>query len=241
MDIGMDAVYPILNGLLNELIISSIFVVIVGLWSYVKRSSILGFVFGFGFMMRMRRSGFNNFYCNRGEYAVARKEKSLEDYMLRAKRHLMYVGFYLAQGTDHSRLDSTIKKLLGQGCTVEIVLMHEDVDPDVMHALEEYLGTATGTLRARLAHGFRHFTELRTTLSKDQQGRLIVKRHQKMITSSAFLFDQADREGSILVDSKIWGSGRDKSYGMELAWSEKPTGMASELVESFRAIATSAM
>jgi hypothetical protein len=54
------------------------------------------------------------------------------------------------------------------------------------------------------------------------------------------LFDHEDGDGFILVDSKIWGAGRDKSYGMELRRNNRARGMSTELVQSFVEIARTA-
>jgi hypothetical protein len=228
--------HPIPSGILANLITA---VLVVGL-GYLTFPKLRRYVQKVRFMMRMKRSGFSNFYCSRNEYSTARKEKTLEDYMLRATSRLTYVGFYLSHGTDHSRTDSTIQALLARGCAVEIVLMHEDMQAEVVQLLEEYLGISSGTLKARLAHAFRHFEGLRETLGREQRERFLVKRHTKLITSSALLFDHEDGDGFILVDSKIWGAGRDKSYGMELRRNNRARGMSTELVQSFVEIARTA-
>jgi hypothetical protein len=46
-----------------------------------------------GFAYRMSKNGFINFYNSREEYYTARRQKTLEDYMLLAKKDFLYVGF----------------------------------------------------------------------------------------------------------------------------------------------------
>jgi hypothetical protein len=188
----------------------------------------------------MSKNGFINFYNSREEYYTARRQKTLEDYMLLAKKDFLYVGFYLSAATDTSRVDGALRVLLERGCRVELVLLDETLDDGLLNVMEKHLGIATATLKARLKHAHAHFAEFRASLSTEHRLRFIVRRHRNVITCSAMFLDWSDSEGKLLVDTKIAGAGRDKSFGMEFRKTVQATTLSSELASSFRRIADEA-
>ena len=192
------------------------------------------------FMWRMRKNGFLNFYNNRSEYRTARKQQNFDDYILLAKSRLTYVGYYLSFGTDESRLDGAIAKLLERNCAVELVLLDHELDEASLRVVEAHLGIATKTLANRLANAHAHFKKLRENMSIDSQKRFTIKRHKAIVASSAFFIDWGDKNGRLLVDTKIPGAGREKSFGMEFTGKPMEGTLAMEWAQAFQRITDAA-
>lgn len=198
------------------------------------------FVRALGFARRMVRHGFINFYNNREEYYSARSTKALDSYILSAKKNFAYVGFYLSAGTDTSRVDGAFRTLLERGCTIELVLLDPTMDDQLLAIIEKHIGIAGETLKARLLHAHAHFAAFSASLSADQRARFSVRQHRNVITSSAMFLDWGEPEGRLLVDTKIGGAGRDKSFGMEFRKTDSDNTLSSEWALSFRRIADGA-
>jgi hypothetical protein len=198
------------------------------------------YVKAFGFARRMLRNGVVNFYCDRSEYRTARSEHTLADYMLRAMRTFTYVGFYLSSATDAARNDNALRELLARGCQVELVLLDERIDDEFLSMTERQLGIAAGTLRGRLEGAHRHFAEFAGCLSAEQRARFSVRRHSVQLASSAMFLDYGERDGRLLIDTKIHGAGREASYGIEFRTVARVSSLADAYAASFRRIAATA-
>jgi hypothetical protein len=192
------------------------------------------------FARRMLKNGFVNFYNSREEYYTARRQGTLDRYMLTAKKEFVYIGFYLSAATDTSRLDGALRKLLERGCRIELILLDDALENQMLSIIENHIGIAAGTLRARLKHAHSHFIDFAASLSAEQRSRFVVRRHRNVITSSVMFLDWSEPDGRMLIDTKIAGAGRDKSFGMEFRKTPQEGTLSSELALSFRRIADGA-
>lgn len=150
-----------------------------------------------------------------------------------AKKELLYVGFYLSSGTDESRMDKALLDLVHRGCKVQLVLLDGTLDNGLLEILEQHIGIATNTLAGRLNNAYWHFQDLKAKMSIDGQQRFILKRHSAIITSSVFFVDWGEKNGRLLIDSKIPGAGREKSFGMEFIGNPVDGTLAMEWAQSF--------
>ncbi|MGA9601316.1 MAG: hypothetical protein WBS22_13895 [Methylocystis sp.] len=218
-------------------LIGAAIVIGIGFLSFKRASMILQTL---KYARRMSKNGFVNFYNSRSEYYTSRRQVTWEKYVLTTNKEFIYVGFYLSAATDTSMVDGALKALLERGCRIELILLDDCLDQRLANIMENYLGIAAGTLIPRLRHAHDHFAKLRATLGADEQTRFIVRRHQNMITSSAMFLDWGEPEGKLLIDTKIAGAGRDKSFGMEFRNTGKEATLSLELAMSFRRIANGA-
>jgi hypothetical protein len=234
---------PVVDFLLNVASNVAANVLILGmlaLGAFLGRSAIRDLFRVLRFAWRMHRSGIINFYNSRAEYVTSRKERNLADYMRRAKRRFVYVGFYLAGGTERDRLDDAITEMLERGCEIEIVLLDADAPADIIAAVEQHLAITDGTLRQVLHHAHDHFIALRNGLSTVSANRFKLAVHCVPLVSSAMLIDEGEPEGRLLVDNKIHGAGRDRSFGIEFRLDQQANGLAKDFAQSFKRIAQSA-
>jgi hypothetical protein len=225
---------------LVHIVASLIVIALLAFIGYLTFSNIRRVMGGIGFLRRMLSNDIVNFYCSRDEYRIARREKNIEEYMLRAQREFTYVGFYLSSGTDTARLEKGFRTLLERNCTITLVLLHQDLEESLLSAVEQHLAIATGTLRKRLQHAYETFAGFAASLSADQRERFIVLKHKTPITSSAMFVDFDESNGLMLVDSKIFGIGRDRSYGMEFRKPLNTSSLALNFANSFQQIMDSA-
>lgn len=157
-------------------------------------------------------------------------------YIDSTRREFIYVGIYFSIATDQSRVDETIKALLQRRCNFTIVLLNPETTAESIRFLEEYLALSAGTLRGRIRHAIQHFRALRDSLAADTRSLLDIRLHQLPLTSSAFLRDSRDVNGSMLVDIKWYGMGRERSFGLEFVGSSVDGSLFDTVRSSFGAI-----
>jgi hypothetical protein len=186
-------------------------------------------------VLRLKRNGVSNIFLNRSEY-VSRRPISVGQYIDSTRREFIYVGIYFSIATDQSRVDETIKALLQRRCNFTIVLLNPETTAESIRFLEEYLALSAGTLRGRIRHAIQHFRALRDSLAADTRSLLDIRLHQLPLTSSAFLRDSRDVNGSMLVDIKWYGMGRERSFGLEFVGSSVDGSLFDTVRSSFEAI-----
>lgn len=169
---------------------------------------------------RLRQAGVVNFFSGRSDYYNFRKERTISEYILTAQKSLVYVGFWLAQGVEIDDAPNALGRLLRQGCTVELVLLDQELDDAVVEPLSAYLSVAPAALRARIAGSWAAFTAMREQLPGELRPFLILRTHRDILTSSAFIFDYGAASAKTLIDVKFFGMGREQCLGIEL----RPSG-----------------
>jgi hypothetical protein len=208
--------------------------------AFVSRSGIRRLIRAARYAWRMNKNGVINFYNSRAEYFTSRPERTLPEYMARAKHRLLYVGFSLAGATERDRIDDAITDMLNRGCEVEIVMLDPDAPLGTIKAVEQHLAIADGTLGNVLRHARDHFLKLRNELSAAAASRFKIKVHAVPLVSSAMLIDEGETDGRLLVDNKIHGAGRDRSFGIEFRLDQNADGLARDFAQSFKRVAASA-
>ena len=194
-----------------------------------------------GMLRRMRRAQIKNFYASRSEYRTARKQKTASDYVQITERKFVYVGLYLAQGTDESRMDDALRLLLRRKCEVQIVLLDAGISDEMVQQIEQTTAIAEGTLRGRLEHALLHLRTFRENLSSDERERFFLKRHKKAISATAFLIDWSEKKGRLLIDTKIPFVGRENAFGIEFEGVPAEGSLASAWTTSFERIISTAV
>jgi hypothetical protein len=185
------------------------------------------------------KNGLSNVYFDRSEY-ISKRSRSVEQFIESANRNFEYVGIYFSVATDQSRIDDSIKSLIGRGCQVRLVLLDGQSSDEVMGFLEQAFGLGPASLRQRVDHAKGHFIELREALAPNQKPLLELRLHRFPLLVSAFRIDVGEENGAMLVDSKWYGSGREKSLGLEFMGTQKQGSLFDTASRSFGRISEQA-
>jgi hypothetical protein len=165
-------------------------------------------------LFRALRNGMSNVYFDRSEY-ISKRSRSVEQFIESANRNFEYIGIYFSVATDQSRIDDSIRSLIERGRRVTLVLLDGQSSNEVMGFLEQAFGLAPASLRQRVDHAKDHFIHLREALAPNQRPLLELRLHRLPLLVSAFRIDVGEDNGAMLVDSKWYGAGREKSLGLE--------------------------
>jgi hypothetical protein len=188
-------------------------------------------------VQRLRDNGIINFYTSRSDYVKFRKQSSIADYIETTKKEFIYIGFWLAQGTEMENITSKLFELLKRGCSVELVLL----DPKSSHGnkIAEYLGISFENYKARLKTTWEYLIKFKNSLPDDLKPRFLLRSHDKLISSSAFIFDYNTEFAKTLIDIKLYGMGRESSFGIELQPSKMKNSLYYRITKSFLTIRNS--
>jgi len=217
-------------GVVTSLVATVLFLVIL----QIKTRSVLSFEVFMAFWRlarRLRDNGVSNFFASRADYARYRPQGAISEYIETTHRELIYVGFWLAQGIEINNIKAIIPKLLRENCLVEFVFLSPDFV--AMDQLAEYLGVSPKTIRARVMDALESMVHLRNSLPPELSGRFILKVHKQLITSSAFVFDHGTPKAKTLIDIKLFGLGRERTFGIELRATKSPDTLYAHITRSF--------
>ncbi len=183
----------------------------------------------FSVVPRLSRSGVTGFFATRADYVRYRKQATATEYMAIAKEELVYVGLWLAQTSEIEDLHRTLRTMLDRDVRVTLVLLDDAIDNAMSTKLAAVLGLTAEALGDRLSNAWTSITEFKAKLPIEIAGRLTLLRHQEHLSASAFLIDRGRPSARTLVDIKLYGMGRQASFGIEF----RPTkrGQAESLYE----------
>jgi hypothetical protein len=136
--------------------------------------------------------------------------------MKTAERELIYVGFWLAQAGEIENLKGALRSILDKGVRVTLVLLDSDLDVGQRRKVAAVLDIDAAALGERLRLAWAELLRFRGDLPSEAAARLVLKAHQEHLQASAFLFDRDGASAKTLVDLKLYGIGRQASFGLEL-------------------------
>lgn len=181
---------------------------------------------------RIRFSGITNFFGNRTDYAKYRKEPSISEYISTTNKEFIYIGFWLAHGIEFENITRTFERLLNNGCSIEVILINPDETVNI-NKIANYMGLSVENITNRINNAFEVFVNLKKTLPDILSNKFTIRFHTELITSSTFIFDYNSPKAKTLVDFKLFGGGRDTSFGFELKPTTDPDSLYERLTNSF--------
>ncbi|MGE7910790.1 hypothetical protein [Lysinibacillus xylanilyticus] len=160
------------------------------------------------------KSGGINFFSSRKSYMKFKDHGSPTDYLMRCEASIIYVGFWLAHGTNTGNVIETLANLLENKKKVTIVLL--DPNSQLIYYMSDYLRVDLVEMNNKINYTLTELADMYNNLSSSAKEKLTVKLHDTPITASAFLLDnERENSGRTLVDFKLYNRSRDESFGME--------------------------
>lgn len=183
---------------------------------------------------RLSANGIINFFATRADYIKYRQNGTVTKYIRTAERELIYVGLWLSHGIEMANIRETLESLLEHGCYVELIFL----DPTVRYieSLADFLALSTDSVVTRINQSIYQMTSLKDSLPENLKPRFVLKAHSKLTTSSAFLIDQDTEHARVLIDFKLYGLGREQSFGIEFQRVAAADSLYSRVVSSFMEI-----
>jgi hypothetical protein len=208
------------------------------LWLYNGSKGYLGIRKTIRLINDCNKSGIVNVFSSRASYIEHKDHGTAAKYISRSKYSLLYVGFWLATGIEVGSIIEEIKKLVYNSKIVCIVFIDTASDK-LLEQCSIYLGISPNELKIRVETSLEKLIQLKANLSNEYKKNLIIKKHNILLSASAFLIDiEQVKECSILVDYKLYGFSRDDGYGIEYKGTKI---MTSKIKQSYLRIREEAM
>jgi|GEM_PF-4706429 len=181
---------------------------------------------------RLASAGISNFFTSRNDYNKYRHEKTLEEFIKSAKTSFAYFGIAFSTATGPTRLDSTFRDLLSNGVSVDIYIVDASSSVETLDAIGLLYGVNRKHVRTTCGQALAHFREFYDSLPIDQKGSFRVFLHEAPISYSAFVFDRGQKSQKLLVDYKIFGIGKDSSFGIQFDGVDESSTLYYRLIQS---------
>ena len=191
---------------------------------------------------RLEPSGVRQVYLQRSDYVNhSLGGATIESYVETANSSLLYVGYWLAHGTEIANVVEAFRKITERGVAVEIVLLSESLPSPLRAELAAMLGLSETELAQRVIAAWQKFKTLQASLSVPGKARFVLKSHQHPLGASIFIFDKEDATREKLhVDFKIFGLGRGDSFSMEMSPGAAPNSLYSRYKRAYCSLAVAA-
>lgn len=181
-------------------------------------------------------AGIINFFPNRQAYIYHKDHGSQTQYISRCKNKLMYVGYWLAQGTEVGNIVSMLQRLILDRKDVELVLMNPYNDA-LINNMADFLRTDYTEIQQRIKNSLEKLCTMKDSLPNEFKSYISIKLHDIPLNASAFLLDyENEQDLRILVDYKIYNRERERSYGIEF----KTGALSCTLCDSYKEISKKA-
>ena len=137
----------------------------------------------------------------------------------------------MAHGTEMGNVCEALKKMVLQDREVILILMNPDNEP-LISQMADYLQMDHAEMAQRLRTSINKFYKVKNDLPNEIKDRFEIRVHNLPLNASAFMIDyDNEKEMKILMDYKIYGYEREKSYGIEFA--NKKKSVTQNLYNSF--------
>lgn len=166
--------------------------------------------------LRLHRYRVCNVFLSRADYAKYRPQRTIAAYLNTAEHEVVYVGFWLAQGSEFESVYAAIESLVLRGRSVRLVLMSETARDSTWDATARYHAIDSAELKQRVTASWLKARQLRDKLQAVGIRGFSLARHDEFLSASAFLFDNGTNTAKMLVDIKFNGVPRSATIGLEL-------------------------
>jgi hypothetical protein len=189
----------------------------VAVWLKTRTApSVRAFALFWSVARRMTETGVSNFFPSRADYVRYRKQATASEYIATARHDLTYVGYWLAHGVEFESIQAAIRTMLRLQTRIQLVLLADDIDDEAKSRIAASLGISPASLADRLTNTWLDFNAFRDSLRPEERGYFGLRKHREHIGASAFIFDHGTISAKTLIDIKLFGIGRQGSFGLEL-------------------------
>lgn len=165
--------------------------------------------------------GIANIFPSRKTYVQHKDHGTESQYISKCNNKVMYIGYWLAHGTEMGDIINEFEKLIISGKEVEVILLNPNNDSLVL-TIADYMRIDSSEMKQRINNSLSKLCRLQKKLTRELAVHFSIKVHNIPINASAFMVDyDNNKEMRILVDYKTYNHEREKSYGIEFRNGEK--------------------
>ena len=199
----------VLTSIVGAIVISIFAIFVNGIRDFI------GFKLLFRLVIDSSRSGIINIFPNRLTYRTHKDHGKANEYIKKCDKEILYIGFWLAHGTEMESLINTIKEQCLFGKKVTIILLNPN-NTALMKQESDFLNIDQEEMASRIKRCLQKLIIIEQHLLTIDNHNLKVGVHDIPLNYSSFMLDYESREKTrILVDYKVYQKGRENSFGIE--------------------------
>lgn len=164
-------------------------------------------------------AGLNAFYPSRDYYASLRPDAgSIDRYVASANKTVVMVSINLQTGVPFDGLCDVLRKKLApfeSEFSVTISLL-DPFNEHLMCSLAPALDKEAAGLSLSIQETFQRLLDLKKSLERRAQDRLLIRAHSAIPFGSAILLDHKDTAGKIQIETKVYKAPFSKSFAFEV-------------------------
>ncbi|MFF5288788.1 hypothetical protein [Paractinoplanes globisporus] len=180
---------------------------------------------------RLEEAGFTNLFINRGDYKEYRGIETLMGYLATARRSVLVVGYWMAQGREIEDLKDLGAMVLHRPDFQIRIAIIDPVGPHI-DSLAEHLGESPERVTQNCKATLDKLIQVRRKLPGEAQQRMIVKTYTSTAVASIIVLDEGEPDARAQIDIKLYRTVRRNSVGFET------TGTGKDLYESLHRAAS---
>lgn len=161
---------------------------------------------------RVKAAGIVTFYCQRNTFT--KDAGTIGCYVMRAKKEVNYIGFWLSNGLQHQDLGETIVRQVNAGVNFNFCII-SPTSP-LIEYYADFLGETKEDIIAQINLSLNTLKNLRSSIQKDKQKKIKIFIHKKLITTTFWVIDPDEKKSMIQLDHKIYSLPRHYTYGFQI-------------------------
>ena len=224
----IDFINTILIGVVTTLIASAVIFYLQPSGSSLRRAWSL-----ISSAWRLQKVGLGTIITHRKYFSHLKTGSTIPDYIKGAKFSFSYIGFWMAKSTEMEQITDSLRSVLQNNGTVEIIMLSQNLSDDDIHFVSRLLAIPQDSCKSRINSSWELLLDFGRALPQEQQSRLTLRSHAEMISSSCFIVDEGRLGARILVDMKIYGAGRESGITFEIYDNQKSDSLYIRFIQSF--------
>jgi len=168
------------------------------------------------FALRLSEMGISNIFADRNDYARYRGTPDLPSYVSSAKRRIVIVGHWMAQGTEIQGVAEAIANLVKSPKRISVDIALVNPRGTNIPSFANYLGLSENETIFRVEQSLSKLNQARLTLSDEEKGRMRLFVYDTFPVASVVMLDPDEVDGRIQVDMKLFKQSRQNSFSFEV-------------------------
>ena len=157
---------------------------------------------------RIHQAGIVTFFQNR--FFLQKDVGTINDYIIKAKKSVKYVGMYLSSALDQQGISQTVIKQINNDVYFTFCII--SLSNPYLPAYANFLGISEKELDLKINASFEALNQIRDSVDIKKRNRISIKEHNHMVTTSYWVIDEQVSNSLMQIDHKIITSARMDSY-----------------------------
>lgn len=161
---------------------------------------------------RIKQAGIITFYTKRSLFT--KDAGTIGTYVIKAKKDVNYIGFWLSNGLQHQDLIEAINKQINRGVKFNFCIISPE--SPLIEYYADFLGESKQEVIDQINISLNILKRLKHEIPNEKQKQLRILVHDKLITTTFWIIDPNEKNSIIQLDHKLYQMQRHNTYGFQM-------------------------